>query len=63
MNGQYRVKHPELLPLYVQAMEIASALPEVRFVHVPREQNPGADQVANLAIDGRMVQGRGALDE
>lgn len=59
MTGQYRVKHPELLPLYIQAMEIVSALPEVTFVHVPREQNPGADQMANVAIDSRMIKGRG----
>lgn len=58
MNGQYRVRHPEIVPLYSQAVEIASDLPEVTFVHVPRERNPGADRLANLAIDSRMVKGR-----
>jgi ribonuclease HI len=60
MNGQYKVRHPEILPLYVRASELAQSLPDVTFVHVPREKNPGADRVANLAIDGRMSQGRGA---
>jgi ribonuclease HI len=63
MNGQYRVKHPELLPLYAQAIEIMATLPNVTFVHVPRERNPGADRIANVAIDGRMVKGRGAPPE
>ena len=63
MNGQYRVRHPELLPLYVEAVEAAAALPDVTFVHIPREQNPGADQVANMAIDSRMIKGRGAVSE
>lgn len=63
MNGQYRVKHPELLPLYVQAMEIAAMLPNVTFVCVPRERNRAADQIANVAIDGRMVKGRGVMHE
>lgn len=60
MNGQYRVRHPDIIPLYQQAVEAASALPAVTFVHVPREKNPGADRLANLAIDGRMIRGRGA---
>jgi len=59
MNGQYRVRHPELLPLYAQAVELAASLPSITFVHVPRERNPGADRVANEAIDGRMIKGRG----
>lgn len=53
MNGQYRVKHPELIPLYLKATELAAALPNVTFVHVPREQNPGADRIANVSIDTR----------
>lgn len=60
MNGQYRVRHPEILPLYSEAVEAAAALPEVSFQYVPRERNPGADSLANLAIDSRMVRGRGA---
>lgn len=60
MNGQYRVKSLDLLPLYVQAVELASALPRVNFVHVRREQNPEADRLANIAIDSRMIRGRGA---
>jgi ribonuclease HI len=63
MTGQYRVRHPEMLPLYLEAMELVSGFPEVRFVHVMREKNPGADQVANMAIDSRMVRGRGAISE
>ena len=27
MNGQYRVRHPEILSLYAQAVELASQLP------------------------------------
>jgi ribonuclease HI len=63
MSGQYRVRHPELLPLYIEATELVTSLPNVTFVHVPREKNPGADHVANMAIDSRMIKGRGALTE
>lgn len=63
MTGKYRVRHPEMLPLYLEAMELASEFGKVEFVHVLREKNPGADQVANMAIDSRMVQGRGAISD
>ncbi len=63
MNGTYKVRHPEILPLYAEAVELAAALPALTIEHVSREKNPGADQVANLAIDGRMVHNRGASAE
>jgi ribonuclease HI len=53
INGQYRVRHPEIIPLYQQAIELATSFPDFTIVHVPREQNPGADRVANVAIDSR----------
>ncbi len=53
INGQYRVRHPEIIPLFQQAIELATALPSFTIIHVPREKNPGADRVANVAIDSR----------
>lgn len=63
MNGEYRVRNPEILPLFARAAELAANLPELTIVHVPRRQNFSADKVANLAIDGRMTRGRGAEPE
>jgi ribonuclease HI len=60
MNGVYKVRNPQILELYSRAMELVNTLPSVKFVHIPREQNPGADQVANMAIDARMLRGRAA---
>ncbi len=62
MSGQYRVKNPDLLPLYLRALELVDTLPSVTFEYIPRERNPGADAMANLAIDARMVRGRGASE-
>jgi len=53
MRGQYRVKHPDLLPLYSRVVELVSVLPAVTFEHVVRERNSRADRVANVAIDSR----------
>ncbi|MGH2443691.1 MAG: ribonuclease HI family protein [Chloroflexota bacterium] len=63
MTGVYRVRHPEIVPLYLQAREATDALPEVTYVHVMRERNREADMLANAAIDTRMVPGRAAHTE
>jgi probable phosphoglycerate mutase len=51
MRGEYRVKHPGLVPLHREARELAGRLRRVAFEHVPRERNREADRLANLAMD------------
>lgn len=52
LNGAYRVKHAEMLPLYRRVLELIQRFDEVTFEHVPREQNAEADRLANQALDG-----------
>jgi ribonuclease HI/probable phosphoglycerate mutase len=51
MRGEYRVKHPGLVPLYREAVALASRLHEVTYEHIRREENNEADRLANLAMD------------
>lgn len=51
MRGEYRVRHPGLQPLYVQARLLVMELGRVRFEHVPRAQNREADRLSNLGMD------------
>ncbi|MPZ16841.1 MAG: reverse transcriptase-like protein [Luteitalea sp.] len=51
MRGEYKVRHPNLKPLYATAVALAARLDHVRFEHVPREANREADRLANLAMD------------
>ncbi len=51
LNGQYKVKHPRLRELYVQAVERIGGFRRVRIQHVPRELNAEADALANRGID------------
>jgi ribonuclease HI len=50
LNGQYRVKHPDLQPLYQSVVELASQY-NISYQHVYREKNKLADAQVNLAID------------
>jgi ribonuclease HI len=54
MNGGYRIKAAELLPLHKQAQELIRELPEVKVAHVERAKNRGADHLANMAIDAHV---------
>jgi ribonuclease HI len=51
MKGLYKVRSPELAPLYERARKMAAALESFRIDHVYREQNREADALANQAMD------------
>ena len=51
MNGLYRVRNEQLLPLYLQARALCAGFSSVEIAHVPRSRNRRADQLANLALD------------
>jgi len=57
LNGQYRVKHENMKPLYQQAVTLLTKVPKYRVVHVRREHNKLADELANQAMDCRGVVG------
>lgn len=51
MTGQYKVKSPDLRPLYEEARRLSRKFANFRIEHVRREQNRAADKLANRAMD------------
>lgn len=51
MNGLYKIKNRELWPLNQQIRELMQNFKEVRFNHVPRENNTVADAKVNEILD------------
>jgi ribonuclease HI len=51
MNGIYKVKNQDLIPIYNDVRGLLQKFDAVAFVHVKREQNTIADKEVNLAID------------
>lgn len=51
LKGEYKVKHPDLKPLFEQAKSLISQIKNVSFKHIPRELNKQADRLANQAMD------------
>jgi ribonuclease HI len=56
INGVYKVKSPDLQPLFREAKALISKLKSFSIHHVPREQNREADRLANLAMDGEQTK-------
>jgi ribonuclease HI len=51
MRGLYKVRSPELQPLFERARKMSETLESFRIDHVYREQNREADALANQAMD------------
>ena len=51
MNGIYKVRSPELRPLFEEARALVRRLKWFRIEHVRREKNADADRLANEAMD------------
>ena len=50
MSGNWKIKHPSMKPLALQANRLAPT--GTRWTWVPRAENAHADRLANLALDG-----------
>jgi len=51
LRGEYKVRHPGLLPLWQKALQLLRSFTAWNVEHVPREQNKRADRLVNEAID------------
>jgi ribonuclease HI len=51
VNGRYRVKHPDLVPLHAAAREALGGFAAWSLTPVPRRENVDADALVNQALD------------
>lgn len=59
MLGVYKVRHPNLVPLYEKAKTMARRFSRFRIRHTLRAGNKDADRLANRAVDraeGRLLE-------
>ena len=67
MKGEYRVKSPDMKPLYEQAQELLARFDQAKIEHNLRGKNAVADRLANLAMDRKAdvadVDGDGGASE
>ena len=51
MNGHYKIMDKNLQNLFLEIWNLKVDFGEVIFKHIPREDNHGADKLANAALD------------
>ena len=51
LEGRYRVKHPDLKPLFAEAKRMIAGFALFSIRHVRREDNKDADALVNEALD------------
>lgn len=51
MLGAYKVKHPNLQPLFLKAIQASRKFHRFKIRHTLRAGNKDADRLANLAVD------------
>lgn len=54
INGEYRVKNPELAKKFLEIHNLRTHFRETRFSHVRREYNKAADALVNKTIDAAL---------
>jgi ribonuclease HI len=52
LNGVYKVKHPAMRPLYLEAIGALGGFAKWNVRNVPRAENARADALVNAALDG-----------
>ncbi len=52
LNGAYKVKHPAMKPLFLEAIGALRQFQHWKIRSVPRAQNAHADALVNAALDG-----------
>jgi ribonuclease HI len=50
-NGKYRIKNDRLFKYLAQIQHLRQKFSSVELIHIPREENKRADQLANAALD------------
>jgi ribonuclease HI len=60
VRGEYKVRHPDLIPLHAEAMRRIGRFGTFRIRHVPRELNKAADKLVNRALNMVQAGGDGA---
>lgn len=51
MSGRWKIKHPDMKVLALEARELASMIGSVTYTWIPREKNKRADALSNVAMD------------
>lgn len=50
LNGKYKIREKDLQPLFIEIWNLKIDFKNVKFIHIPREENKRADELVKKAI-------------
>lgn len=50
VSGQWRCRHPNMRPLYLEAMDLSQRFDSFQISHIPRDQNGKADALSTKGL-------------
>jgi len=53
LNHEYKIKEPNLQPLFIKVWNLTLDFKQVNFKHVLRDKNKEADRLVNQALDAK----------
>jgi ribonuclease HI len=59
VRGEYKVRHPDLIPLHAEALRVIRGFARFKIGHVRRGKNKAADKLVNRALDAAEAGGDG----
>lgn len=53
LNGKYKIKEKSLIPFFIEIWNLKQDFGDIKFIHVPREENKKADWLVNKELDNQ----------
>lgn len=53
LNGKYKIKEKSLVPFFIEIWNLKQDFGNVKFIHIPREENREADRMVNKELDSQ----------
>lgn len=55
INGNYKILEKELMPLFIEVWNLKIDFPNLKFIHIDRENNKLADKLVNQCLNGVLL--------
>ncbi len=53
LNGKYKIKEKNLVPFFIDIWNLKQDFGDIKFFHIPREENKEADKLVNKELDNK----------
>ena len=54
LSGKFKIKEKDLIPFFIEIWNLKQDFDDVKFIHIPREENKKADWLVNKELDSQV---------